>query len=211
MAVLSTNCVCSSVPLAEEASATPPVGTDIVVTSTLELALPNASRTLSLKVYDTPGDSAPGSRPSAVVSSDVPTRFGSLKFSAAAGTTLHSSTRLDAGADELTAAESVIWAAGFTRFALGDTMMAPTTGRTTPGDNGAFAANAGRCVSSTLEAFTAKPAPCSAEVSAVVSDSTAPMVVTSALALPLVSVSTAKATFTPAASRRRPVAPPPNV
>ena len=47
--MLSTNGVCSSVPFAEDASAIPPVGTDIVLTSTLALALPNASRTLSLK------------------------------------------------------------------------------------------------------------------------------------------------------------------
>ena len=105
----------------------------------------------------------------------------------------------------------MIWTAGFTKLALGDTVMAPTTGNTMPGGNGVLAATDGRCVSSTLDALTLRPAPCSAEVRAVVSASTAPMLDTSALALSLVSVSTAKAMFTPAASRRRPVAPPPNV
>ena len=144
--------------------------------------------------------------------SAVPTRLGSLKFSNADGTTLHSSTRLDAGADEETTAESVIWAAGLTRLSLGDTLIALTKGSTTPGGDGALAAKDGRCVSSTLEAFTARPASCSTKVRVVVSDSTAAMLDTSALALSLVSVSTAKATLTPAASsRRRPVAPPPNV
>jgi hypothetical protein len=88
--------------------------------------------------------------------------------------------------------------------------MVPTVGSAAPGGGRALAATDGRCVSSTLEAFTAKPAPCSAEVRAAGFDSTAPMFKTCVPALSLVSVSTVKATFTPKASRRRPEAPPPN-
>ena len=125
--------------------------------------------------------------------SGVLTRVVSLRFSAEAGTTLHRSVKLAAGANDVTTADNVICAAGLAAAEFGETAMTLMVGFTTPGGDGGLAVVAAGRVTSRLVSSTGRPALLSVAASAAGLLCTAPTVFISEVEMSAVSALTANA------------------